>query len=138
MESHILMYLYVFKLMKIWLFGVTPSQTSYAPIRGLNQPSYHRVPPPGQSYQPSSCLISDPPQEDVPSSSHVDMNPISQPISNNVTSSPTDFIKYECLGKGEYRIDDVLFNIPSTRDLGRPSVSPLVLSSLIPLGACPN
>lgn len=51
---------------------------------------------------------------------------------------PIDLIRYKCLRKGEYRIDDMLFHIPSFHDLGRPLDSPLDIGSIIPVGACPN
>lgn len=47
-------------------------------------------------------------------------------------------IKYENLGMQEYHVDNMIFNVPSIKDLGRPKESPLVISSIISIGHSPN
>lgn len=39
---------------------------------------------------------------------------------------------------GVFSIDDVIFNIPTTQELGRLKESPSVVGKLIPLGQLPN
>ena len=41
-------------------------------------------------------------------------------------------------GIGEFRIDNVIFNIPSSQEIGRLKESPNVVGKFVPLGKVPN